>query len=73
MQDYVANFPKDLNKDLEKTAKEIPTLMVEGSFQKAEEIFQKQYELIRKFEKDLPSGQRFHKGATLYNWGIALL
>lgn len=73
MQEYLVDFPKELNIELEKMAAEIPSLIAEGNFHKAEEICQKQYELIRKFEKDLPSGKRFHKGATLYEWGITLL
>ena len=73
MQEYVVNFPSEFNKKINKRSLNAVFLLFEGNSQQAESIFQSLYADIRKKEERLPEGQRFHKGATLYWWGFALL
>jgi len=73
MQDYVIEFPRELALEIQEIAGEIKLLWIEGNFQATEELFRKQYELIRSYEEKLPEGQRHHKGPPLHNWGVSIL
>lgn len=73
MQDYVVEFPRKLALEIEEISQNIGPLWIKGDFPAAEELFRKQYELIRSCEERLPDGQRYHKGSPLHNWGVSIL
>jgi len=73
MRNYVLNFRPDLNAMIQELAQQAQTLMSQRRYEEVESLFQKQYDLIRKYENELPENFRYHKGATLYNWGVALI
>lgn len=70
MQSYILPYPEELNKVIEEQNQEISSLINERNFLEAEKLLAQQFELIRSNENKLPEGKRYHKGATLYNWGI---
>ena len=73
MRHYVATFlPRD-SKNLFEIGKNLQQLWSVGKFKQAEIVCQRQYEFIREIEKKLPPNIRYHKGDTLYNWGISLV
>jgi predicted nucleotide-binding protein len=73
MRHYVASFHPLDDKYLNDKGKNIENLWKVGKFVEAEKICQEIYEYIISIEKKLLSGQRYHKGGTLYNWGISLI
>jgi len=73
LKDYVVNFPEELKPELVKRDQKISLLWGSGLFQEAEKLFQEEYDLIRKYEEELPKGKRFHKGYYLHNWGVVMI
>jgi len=47
--------------------------LVAGNFAQAENTYKGQYELLRAEEQRLEPEQKYHKGASLHNWGVSLL
>jgi hypothetical protein len=72
-QQYVVDLEQDLAKAVAQMDFAAATLMIGGNYKTAEELFKKQYELIRQSEERLVKGKRHHKGAPLHNLGISIL
>lgn len=73
MPEYVEEYPPGLLRIISDDSKAINKLGKDGRFAEVEEIFARQYRQIRDMENRLPDNRRFHKGATLHNWGISIL
>jgi len=73
MQKYVVGFPSKFGEKIAKKSLEGVAQLFKGYAPEAETIFRTLYSDIRKKENRLPKGQRFHKGASLYWWGMSLL
>jgi len=73
MREFIANFSPTLNRVILEDSRTINRLWRESNFTEAEEILQRQYDLIREDEERLPDTRKYHKGATLFNLGIALV
>jgi len=73
MQKYVIDFPSKFGEKVAKKSVEGVAQLFKGYSQEAESVFRTLYSDIRKKEEYLPEGQRFHKGTSLYWWGMSLL
>jgi len=69
----IVKEPQELVEELVNLEREAYSSLVIGDFKKAEENYQRQYDLLRAREDKLPADEKYHKGSPLYNWGIALL
>jgi len=49
------------------------TNLVISNYAFAEQLYKQQYELLRAEEEKLSSGNKYHKGAPLHNWGLSLI
>jgi len=72
MKSFVTNFPPALEQILGEFIS-IEQLWNEGKYLQAEVDCERQYRVIKQYEERCPPNTRFHKGATLYNWGISIL
>lgn len=73
MRHFVAAFPPELVIEIHALAVEHDRLYAEGKYSSLAGIYEAQYNIIRKFEEELPDGFRYHKGAPLFNWGQFLI
>lgn len=73
MRKYVASYPSKFDEKVKNRSVEGVAQLFKDTSEKAEAIFRTIYSDIRKKEKNLPHGQRFHKGDALYWWGISLI
>jgi len=69
----VISLSAELKAKMKEMEREAYSHLVAGDYGGAEQIYQQQYETLRVGEKQLTSGDKYHKGSPLYNWGIALL
>jgi len=72
-QEYVVSFPEGLNSRIIETSNKVSIALVEGDFQRAEQLLKMLYHEMRDDENRLAEGQRYHKGWALHNWGIVIL
>jgi hypothetical protein len=68
----VVKLPNGMETFVNNQNKEAYSNLIVGDYQKAERIYKQQYEQIRSVEKELPAGDKYHKGSQLFNWGISL-
>jgi hypothetical protein len=69
----VVSLPHELLEKFKQIEKEAYSHLVAGDFSQAEQIYKQQYEILRSEEQKLSSGDKYHKGGPLHNWGISLL
>jgi len=67
------SLPYELTAKFVQMEKEAYSYLVAGDFVRAEQIYSKQYEIIKSEEQKLSPVQKYHKGGPLHNWGISLL
>ena len=72
LKEHVSDFPPIFDEDVRKRRAVAITEMFQGNLQEAESILKKLYSDIQKKEEGLPKGKKFHKGTTLYWWGMSL-
>lgn len=73
MRAYVNAYPPELQADMISIEEEVSQLFPAGGYEKATQLLGEEYELLRTTEEKQPENTRLHKGAPLYNWGIAIL
>lgn len=73
MQDYVVDFPSELEERIKDAGLRAVGLLFGGDSEQTQSTFQNLYSEIRKVENLQTEGKRFHKGDILYWWGFALI
>jgi len=69
----VRELPPELVNQFQQMEQEAFSYLVAGNFEEAAGIYERQYDILKIKEQQLPEGEKYHKGGPLYNWGISLL